>query len=161
MTPRLSQAPIVQDAERVEREGDVQISTPTASQSPQHRNTGVSPDSVDSSAVQQGRAVRKSGKKAVIVTGSHQYLVTEGEELEVEKLTADKRAEFEALLVIDGENITIGAPVVSDVKVAAEIVEAEVKADKVIAIRYKAKKRVNKRRGHRQKLTRIRITKIA
>ncbi|MEK7095937.1 MAG: 50S ribosomal protein L21 [Patescibacteria group bacterium] len=99
-------------------------------------------------------------KKAAIVTGSHQYLVTEGEELEVEKLAADKQAEFEALLVIDGENISIGTPVVSGVKVTAEIVEAEVKADKVIAIRYKAKKRVNKRRGHRQRLSRIKIKSI-
>lgn len=100
-------------------------------------------------------------KKAVILTGGHQYLVVEGEELEVEKLGSDKKAEFEALLVIDGENISIGAPNVVGVKVAAEVIEAEVKADKVVVIRYKAKKRVNKRRGHRQKLTRIRITKIA
>ena len=100
-------------------------------------------------------------KKAVISTGSHQYLVSEGDELEVEKLGSDKKAEFEALLVIDGENINIGTPTVSGVKVTADVIEAEIKADKVIAIRYKAKKRVNKRRGHRQKLTRIRIAKIA
>lgn len=99
-------------------------------------------------------------KKAVILTGGHQYLVSEGEELEVEKLGSDKKAEFEALLVIDGENINVGAPAVAGVKVAADVLEAEVLADKVVAIRYKAKKRVNKRRGHRQKLIRIRITKI-
>lgn len=100
-------------------------------------------------------------KKAVITTGGHQYLVKEGEELEVEKLESDKKTEFEALLVIDGKNISIGIPVVAGAKVTADVVEAEIKADKVIAIRYKAKKRVNKRRGHRQKLTRIKITKIA
>jgi large subunit ribosomal protein L21 len=99
-------------------------------------------------------------KKAVILTGGHQYLVSEGEELEVEKLGSDKQAEFEALLLIDGEKISLGTPIVAGVKVSAEIIEAEVKADKVVAIRYKAKKRVNKRRGHRQKLTRIKITKI-
>ncbi len=99
-------------------------------------------------------------KKAVILTGGHQYLVSEGEELEIEKLGSDKKAEFEALLVIDGEKISIGSPAVAGVKVTADVVEAEVKADKVIAIRYKAKKRVNKRRGHRQKLTRIRIKTI-
>ena len=99
-------------------------------------------------------------KKAVILTGGHQYLVSEGEELEVEKLDADKKAEFEALLIIDGENIQIGTPTLSGVKVTADVVEAEFKADKVIAIRYKAKKRVNKRRGHRQRLSRIKITKI-
>lgn len=100
-------------------------------------------------------------KKAVITTGGHQYLVSEGQELEVEKLASDKKVEFEALLVIDGENISIGTPVVAGVRVTADIVGAEVKADKVVAFRYKAKKRVDTRRGHRQKLTRLKITKIA
>lgn len=100
-------------------------------------------------------------KKAVILTGGHQYLVIEGEVLEVEKLASDNKPEFEALLLIDGENISVGAPNVFGAKVSYEVLEAEVKADKVIAIRYKAKKRVDTRRGHRQKLTRIKITKIA
>lgn len=115
-----------------------------------------------SAVATDGEATRKSttGKKAVIATGGHQYLVSEGEELEVEKLAGDEKTEFEALLVIDGENTNIGAPTVAGVKVSAEIVEAEVKADKVVAIRFKAKKRVHKRRGHRQKLSRIKITKI-
>jgi len=99
-------------------------------------------------------------KKAVITSGSHQYLVSEGDELEVEKLDSDKKAEFEALLVIDGETISIGTPAISGVKVTVDVLEAEVKADKVVAIRYKAKKRVHKRRGHRQKLSRIKIAKI-
>lgn len=99
-------------------------------------------------------------KKAVILTGGHQYLVSEGDELEVEKLDSGEKPEFEALLLIDGESISVGAPHVPVVKILYEILEAEIKADKVIAIRHKAKKRVNKRRGHRQKLTRIKITKI-
>lgn len=100
-------------------------------------------------------------KKAVIATGGHQYLVSEAEELEVEKLDANKKPEFEVLLVIDGEDVKVGAPVVNGVSVSAEIIEPEIKADKVVAIRFKAKKRVHKRRGHRQKLTRIRIAKIS
>lgn len=106
----------------------------------------------------------KSGKKAVILTGGHQYLVAEGEELNVELLDpqlAQKTTAFEALLVIDGDKVSVGAPTVSGAKVTAEIVEQIVKADKVVAIRYKAKKRVRKVRGHRQKHTRIRISKIA
>lgn len=99
-------------------------------------------------------------KKAVISTGGHQYFVTEGDELEVEMLKADKKAEFEALLVIDGEKVSVGTPKVTGAKVTAEIIEAEVKAAKVIAIRYKAKKRVHKRQGHRQKLSKIKITAI-
>ncbi len=102
----------------------------------------------------------KTSKKAVISTGGHQYLVFEGEELEVGRLKGEKKAEFEALLLIDGEKVKIGTPALSDVKVTAEVLEPEVKADKVVAIRFKAKKRVHKRRGHRRKLTRIKITKI-
>lgn len=100
-------------------------------------------------------------KKAVITTGGHQYLVSEGDVLDVEKLGGDKKLSFEPMLVIDGETVKVGTPNVAGAKVTAEIVEAEVLADKVVAIRYKAKKRVNKVRGHRQKLTRIKIGKIA
>lgn len=103
----------------------------------------------------------KTAKKAVILTGGKQYLVNEGEELNVELLDPSTKPSFDALLVIDGEKTTVGAPLVDGVKVAADIVEQVVKADKVTAIRYKAKKRVHKVRGHRQKLTRIKITKIA
>jgi large subunit ribosomal protein L21 len=103
----------------------------------------------------------KTIKKAVIATGGKQYLVSENEELEVEKLPAEKIATFEALLVIDGDKVSLGKPSVTGVKVTADILEQIVKAPKVTAIRYKAKKRVRKVRGHRQKLTRIKITKIA
>lgn len=99
-------------------------------------------------------------KKAVINTGGKQYLVTEGETIEVELLnTTDKKVDFTPLLTIDGDKIVVGTPELST-KVTAEIVEQEVKADKVTAIRYKAKKRVKKVHGHRQRHTQIRITKI-
>lgn len=100
-------------------------------------------------------------KKAVIATGGKQYLVSEGEQVEVELLPAGKTATFDALLVIDGEKVSVGAPVVDGAKVSAEVIEQEVKADKVTAIRYKAKKRVRKVRGHRQRHSLIKITKIA
>jgi large subunit ribosomal protein L21 len=103
-------------------------------------------------------------KKAVILTGGKQYLVTVGQELNVELLATSstaKGASFEPLLVIDGEKTSIGTPSLEGAKVLADVVEQVVKAEKVTAIRYKAKKRVNKKRGHRQKLTRIKITKIS
>jgi large subunit ribosomal protein L21 len=103
----------------------------------------------------------KTAKKAVILTGGKQYLVEQGQELNVELLDPTTKPSFDTLLVIDGTTTSIGTPLVDGVKVSADIVEQVVKADKVVAIRYKAKKRVNKKRGHRQKLTRIRITKIA
>lgn len=99
-------------------------------------------------------------KKAVITTGGKQYIVSEGDELEVEKLGDDKKLSLEPLLIIDGEKVSIGSPVLSGSKVDIEVIEPLVLADKVIAIRYKAKKRVKKVRGHRQKLSRIKINKI-
>lgn len=107
-------------------------------------------------------AAPKSGKKAVISTGGHQYLVAVGDEIEVELIDPNQQSTvFEALLVIDGDSVSVGAPTVTGAKVTADILEQSVKGDKVIAIRYKAKKRVRKIRGHRQRHTRIRITKIA
>ncbi|MGH7157712.1 MAG: 50S ribosomal protein L21 [Candidatus Saccharimonadales bacterium] len=101
-------------------------------------------------------------KKAVIATGGKQYLVTEGESLEVELLHSDsKTVSFEPLLVIDGNDIKVGTPLVEKAKVSAEVVEDQVKADKVTSIRFKAKKRVRKVHGHRQRHTVIKITKIA
>lgn len=101
-------------------------------------------------------------KKAVIATGGKQYLVSEGETLEVELLKeAGKTTSFEALLVIDGDKTEIGSPIVKGVSVTADVVEEEIKADKVLAIRYKAKKRVHKIRGHRQRHTLVKIKKIA
>lgn len=87
-------------------------------------------------------------------------MVEEGRDYEVELLDSVKNATFEPLLVIDGEKVSVGSPSVEGAKVSADIVDQVVKADKVTAIRYKAKKRVHKTRGHRQKLTRIEITKI-
>lgn len=101
-------------------------------------------------------------KKAVIATGGKQYIVTEGETIEVELLHADgKTVTFEPLMVIDGSSVSVGAPTVAKAKVTAEIVEDEVKDDKVMAIRYKAKKRVHKVRGHRQRHTVLKVTSIA
>lgn len=100
-------------------------------------------------------------KRAVIQTGGKQYLVSEGQTINVELLnTTAKTADFEALLVIDGDSTTIGSPTVAKSKVTAEVVEAQVQADKVTVIRYKAKKRVHKVRGHRQQQTVLKITKI-
>lgn len=101
-------------------------------------------------------------KKAVIATGGKQYVVAEGQTLSIERLkTDDKTVEFEALLVVDGEKVAVGAPKVPGVKVKASVVDAEAKAEKVTAIRYKAKKRVHKVHGHRQHQTVVKIDTIA
>ena len=101
-------------------------------------------------------------KKAVIATGGKQYVVSEGETLDVEVLGTDaKTVDFDALLVIDGEKVSVGTPLVKGAKVSAEVVNLEARADKVTSIRYKAKKRVHTVHGHRQHQNTIKITKIA
>lgn len=101
-------------------------------------------------------------KKAVISTGSKQYVVAEGETIAVELIkNAGKTVTFAALLVIDGDKTTVGTPEVSAVKVTASVIETDLQADKVTSIRYKAKKRVHTVKGHRQHQTHLKITKIA
>ncbi len=101
-------------------------------------------------------------KKAVIEVGGVQHLVAEGDEIVVNLLGTDgKTASFDALMIVDGKSSKVGTPNVKGAVVKASIVEADTQADKVVAIRYKAKKRVHKVRGHRQRQTKLKITSIA
>ncbi len=99
-------------------------------------------------------------KQAVIETGGKQYIVSKDDILDVELLGDEKKVSFDVLLIIDGDDVQVGAPLVKGAKVSAEVLEV-VHAPKVTAIRYKAKKRVHKTRGHRQSYTRIKITEIS
>jgi large subunit ribosomal protein L21 len=99
--------------------------------------------------------------KAVVKVGGKQYLVAEKETLLVDLLpVGTKELTLDALLVVDGEKTTVGSPVVKGVTVKAKVVEDLVKGDKIRVIRYKAKKRVHKENGHRQKYSKIEITSI-
>jgi large subunit ribosomal protein L21 len=101
-------------------------------------------------------------KKAVITLGGKQHIVTEGQELIVDRIITDKKSfTVEPLMAIDGDKTSVGAPSVKDAKVTVEITDDEVKGEKVLAIRYKSKKRVHKIRGHRQTQNKIVIKKIA
>jgi len=71
-----------------------------------------------------------------------------------------KELTLDALLLIDGDNVTIGTPTVKDVVVTAKVVDDLIKGDKIRVIRYKAKKRVHKENGHRQKYSKIEIVSI-
>ncbi|KKP88058.1 MAG: 50S ribosomal protein L21 [Berkelbacteria bacterium GW2011_GWA2_35_9] len=85
-------------------------------------------------------------KIAVIKTGGKQYLVKEGIELKVELLKDQKILNFDDIL--------------NGYKVSAEIIETK-KSDKVIVFKYKNKTGRRKNKGHRQIMTKIKITKIA
>lgn len=98
--------------------------------------------------------------KAVILSGGKQYLVSEGETLDVDLLNTDKKTvTFDPLLVITDKETLVGTPVVAGHAVSADVL-GDIKGEKVTAIRYKAKKRVKKVRGHRQRYTQIKITAI-
>lgn len=99
--------------------------------------------------------------KAVVKIGGKQYLVAEKETLLVDLLPeGTKELTLDALLVIDGDKTTVGAPLVKGVTVKAKVVDEKVAGDKVRVIRYKSKKRVNTQTGHRQKYTKIEIASI-
>jgi large subunit ribosomal protein L21 len=99
-------------------------------------------------------------KQAVIETGGKQYIVAKDQELEVELLGSKKQLSFEPLMVFDEKGAKVGAPTVKGAKVTAKVVNPEVKGEKVTVFKFKAKKRVSKKTGHRQRYTRIKITDI-
>jgi large subunit ribosomal protein L21 len=99
--------------------------------------------------------------KAVVKISGKQYIVAEKETLLVDLLQeGTKELTLDALLVIDGDKTQVGKPTVKGVKVIAKVVDDLVKGDKIRVIRYKAKKRVHKENGHRQKYTKIEIVSI-
>ena len=100
-------------------------------------------------------------KKAVIKVGGKQFIVGEKETLLVDLLPqGTKELKLDALMLIDGDKVEVGTPFVKGVKVSAKVVDELVKGEKIRVIRYKAKKRVHKENGHRQKYTKIEITSI-
>lgn len=99
---------------------------------------------------------------AVIETGGKQYRVEVGTELEVELLDAEPGKTVtvgRVLLVADGDDASIGQPVVDGAAVSAEVVRQS-RGDKVIAFKYRPKARRRVKKGHRQDLTVLRISDI-
>jgi large subunit ribosomal protein L21 len=99
---------------------------------------------------------------AVIETGGKQYRVEVGTELEVELLDAEPGKTItvgRVLLVADGDDASIGRPVVDGAAVSAEVVR-QGRGEKVIAFKYGPKTRRRVKKGHRQELTTLRISDI-
>ena len=100
---------------------------------------------------------------AVIVSGGKQHRVEEGETLKLEKLNIEVGASVDfdrVLLVVNGEDVKIGAPVVQDAKVSAEIV-SHGRGKKVSIMKFKRRKHHMKQMGHRQWFTEVKITGIS
>ncbi|MGZ3418578.1 MAG: 50S ribosomal protein L21 [Polyangiales bacterium] len=99
---------------------------------------------------------------AVIQTGGKQYRVAEGDKLRVEKLTGDVGAKvtFDKVLLIGGESVKVGTPLVSGAKVSAEIV-AQGRDKKLIVFKFRRRKNYRRKAGHRQPFTELKITGVS
>ncbi len=99
---------------------------------------------------------------AVIKTGGKQYRVSAGDEFTVEKLVAEagETIQFNQVLMLGGDETTVGAPLVEGAVVNAEVVE-QTRGPKVVSFKKRRRKHGSKRlKGHRQHLTMVRITEI-
>jgi large subunit ribosomal protein L21 len=99
---------------------------------------------------------------AVIKTGGKQYIVKEGDVLDIEKLESDgSNVVFDqVLLVADEKKAVIGQPLVKGATVSAAVLVTAAKGDKKMVFRYKSKTRYHKKKGHRQMYTKVKIDKI-
>lgn len=99
---------------------------------------------------------------AIIKTGGKQYRVAEGDVITIERLPAEVEEEvtFDQVLAVgSGGDIRVGAPVVDGAAVRGTVLDHG-RAKKITVLRYRPKKRIRRRRGHRQHFTRVRIDGI-
>lgn len=101
-------------------------------------------------------------KYAVVKLSGKQHVVTEGEKLQVDRLPVDADGKLEikdVLLVVDGDDVKVGTPLVDGAVVKATVVSHE-RGTKIRVATYKAKSRQRKVHGHRQELTTVAIASI-
>jgi len=117
------------------------------------------------------KATKTEAKKAdkpagfiVFETGGKQYRVTAGDVVKIEKLkggnvAGDKVVFDKVLLIDDGKSTQIGTPYIEGATIEAEVTEAG-RNKKITVIKYKAKSRYHKKRGHRQPFLKVKVTKV-
>ena len=99
---------------------------------------------------------------AVIETGGKQYRVTPGDKLEIERLDVEAGQPYtfdRVLLVANDGKVSVGLPTVANASVVADVTE-HLRGDKKIAFKMKRRKGYHRTVGHRQELTRVKITEI-
>ena len=98
---------------------------------------------------------------AVFKTGGKQYRVAAEDVLKVDKVKGEpgEIVEFGEVLVVGGDNVTLGVPTVAGATVAAEVLE-QARGPKVIAFKKRRRKNSRRKIGHRQEFTLVRITEI-
>lgn len=99
---------------------------------------------------------------AVVRTGGKQYTVAQDDVLSIEKVAGEAggKIELNEVLLVGGETVKAGAPLVAGATVSAEIIE-QGKGEKVIAFKKRRRKDTHRKRGHRQPFTKIKITAIS
>src|SRR5271157_1675500 len=100
---------------------------------------------------------------AVIKTGGKQHKVSQGDEISIEKIDGSKGESIvfdEVLMVSSGEDVKVGTPFLTGVRVQGEIID-QTKAGKINVFKMKRRKGFKKKTGHRQKLTRMKIKEIS
>ena len=98
---------------------------------------------------------------AIVTTGGKQYKVSQDEIINVEKLDAKvgDKINLDVLMIVDGDKVTNGNPLVKNAEVVAEVVEHG-KDKKVVVFKYKAKKNYRRKQGHRQPFTALKIVSV-
>ena len=94
---------------------------------------------------------------AIVESGGKQYRAVEGRTLEVDRLPVDtgKKFDFErVLLMSDGDDVLVGTPTIGDILVKVTVVD-HIKGPKIDRFKYRPKKRIRVRGGHRQQFTRL------
>jgi len=94
---------------------------------------------------------------AIVESGGKQYRAVEGRTIEVDRLPveAGKKFDFERILLMsDGDDILVGTPTISDILVKVTVVD-HVRGPKIDRFKYRPKKRIRVRGGHRQQYTRL------
>ena len=101
-------------------------------------------------------------KYAIVENGGKQYRAVEGSTIEVDRMDAEVGQQVNlgsVLLLVDGDQISVGTPLVGGAHISATVVE-HVKGPKIVVFRYRPKKRYRVKTGHRQQYTRLQVNSI-
>lgn len=101
-------------------------------------------------------------KIAVIQTGGKQYLITDGSQITIEKIkgaTVGENQSFDQVLMTDDGSLTLGTPFIDGLSIDASY-DTEGRNKKVVVVKYKAKSRYHKKRGHKQPHAKVTVKKV-
>jgi ribosomal protein L21 len=112
--------------------------------------------------MQEKKTTKAGSKKAIISIGNKQYIVSEGDIIHIDTVSSikDTKLILNPLMIIDQKDTSIGQPILSDSSVELEVNLEPIKDDKVTVLKYKPKKRILTKNGHRQRYYSAKVIKI-